>query len=132
MDLAHLVAASAALTWIMIMTASFLRTRAFTLPGMVKAFGNRDDLAAPSAASERADRAARNMIENLVLFVALAVADGLFGAAGDARVRLGAALFFWARVAYFPVYLAGIRYLRTLIWIVSLAGLGMMLAAAAF
>ena len=38
------------------------------------------------------------------------------------QIAPGVALFFWARVAYFPVYLAGIPYLRTALWGVSVAG----------
>jgi uncharacterized MAPEG superfamily protein len=33
----------------------------------------------------------------------------------------------WARVAYVPVYAAGIPYLRTLIWAASMIGLIMVL-----
>jgi len=43
---------------------------------------------------------------------------------------LGAQLYFWARVVYLPVYVVGIPYLRTLVWVVSLAGLLMVLSGA--
>ncbi len=36
---------------------------------------------------------------------------------------LGALLFFWGRVAYAVVYLAGIPWLRTGVWAVSMVGL---------
>ena len=39
----------------------------------------------------------------------------------------GATVFFWARLVYWPVYVAGIIYLRTLIWFVSLFGLFLIL-----
>jgi len=38
-------------------------------------------------------------------------------------------LYFWARVAYVPLYAAGVPYLRTLVWTISLIGLVMVLAA---
>jgi len=38
-------------------------------------------------------------------------------------------VFFWARVVYFGVYLAGIKVLRTVVWAVSIAGLVMILMA---
>ena len=41
---------------------------------------------------------------------------------------LGAQLYFWARVVYVPLYLAGIPYLRSLAWAVSVAGVLMVLA----
>jgi uncharacterized MAPEG superfamily protein len=70
----------------------------------------------------RAARAHRNMIENLVLFAALALALAAAGKSNDATV-LGAQLFFWGRVAYAAIYLAGIPWARTGAWTVSVAGL---------
>jgi uncharacterized MAPEG superfamily protein len=40
---------------------------------------------------------------------------------------LGAQLYFWARLAYVPVYAAGIPYLRTLLWAASIAGIVLVL-----
>jgi len=45
------------------------------------------------------------------------------------RLELGAALFFWSRLAYFPVYLAGIPYVRTALWAVAVVGMAMILWA---
>ena len=42
---------------------------------------------------------------------------------------LGATVFIWARVAYLPIYLAGIIYVRSLVWGVGVAGLAMMVMA---
>jgi uncharacterized MAPEG superfamily protein len=123
-DDVHLLAYSAALAWLMIMTAAGLRTRWWTRRGFGVAVGNRDDVPAPSAATGRADRAARNMLENLLLLAVLVVAARLAGVA-PARIARGARVFFWARVLYFPVYVAGIRYLRTALWAVGVVGLGM-------
>jgi len=44
-------------------------------------------------------------------------------------VMLGAQVAFWARVAYVPIYIAGIKYLRSLVWIVGVVGYGMMVSA---
>ena len=41
----------------------------------------------------------------------------------------GAHLWFWARLAYLPLYLAGVPVLRSLAWSFALAGLVMMVAA---
>jgi uncharacterized MAPEG superfamily protein len=38
-------------------------------------------------------------------------------------------MFFWARIAYIPVYYAGIAYLRTAVWVVSIVGLAFMVGA---
>src|SRR5262245_51268856 len=66
--------ASALLTWLMLGTASLLRSKGWTTPGMRIAFGNRDDVPEPSPLAGRADRAAGNMLENLAIFTALIVA----------------------------------------------------------
>lgn len=119
----HLVLGAALLTWLMILTAAMLRTGG----DLALSLGNRDGLPPPSALAERADRAAKNMLENMVLFVTLIVAVG----GGDpARARLGALVFVLARVAYWPIYLAGIRGVRTLAWSVGAAGLVILATAA--
>ncbi len=123
----HYLLCSAALTWIMIMTAAELHTPTWTREGAKLAFGNREALPEPSALAKRADRAAKNMLENMVLFIAVFVA----ARAAGADAELGAALFFFARLAYFFVYLAGIRYLRSAIWGVSMLGLAHIGLAAA-
>ena len=38
-------------------------------------------------------------------------------------------IFFWARVVYFFVYLAGIPWLRTVLWAASVAGMVMIVMA---
>ena len=74
----------------------------------------------------RADRAAKNAIEALVFFAPLAVLAHLAGM--DAEVLLGAQIAFWARVAYVPIYIAGVKYVRSLVWIVGVVGYGMMVS----
>jgi uncharacterized MAPEG superfamily protein len=92
------------------------------------AFGNRDDVPEPEPLAGRADRAARNMLENLAIFTAVIAAVQLSGKT-SAQTQFGATLFFWARLTYWPCYLAGIIYLRTAIWLVSIVGLAMVAAA---
>jgi uncharacterized MAPEG superfamily protein len=36
---------------------------------------------------------------------------------------MGAQVYFWGRVAYVPLYAFGIRQIRSLVWLVSTAGL---------
>ena len=119
---------SAVLSWVMVLTASAFRVRGWTMGGVLLAFGNRDNLPEATLIAGRAERAARNMLENMVLFIALLVAAHAAGVT-DTRVVTGAQLFFWARLVYFPVYLAGLRYVRTAVWFVGLIGLGVILAA---
>ena len=70
----------------------------------------------------RADRAFRNFLETFPFFAAAAVAVVATGS-GDAGTAWGAQLWFWARVLYVPLYLAGIPYVRSLVWGASLAGM---------
>ncbi|SRR5690554_6284584 len=75
----------------------------------------------------RADRALRNFLETFPFFAAAVLAVVATGS-GDAVTALGAAVYFWARVVYVPLYLAGIPYLRSLVWAVSLLGMLMVLS----
>ncbi len=90
--------------------------------GLPKLSGNREDLPEPKGWVGRAYRAHRNMLENLVLFASLVIVAVLANKTNSTTL-LGAQLFFWARLVYAFVYLAGIAYLRTAVWLVSVAGL---------
>lgn len=64
------------------------------------------------------------MLENLVLFAILVLA-AVVSDKTNATTLLGAQIFFWARVVYAGVYLAGVPWLRTGVWFVSVIGLAM-------
>jgi uncharacterized MAPEG superfamily protein len=121
-----LLAAAALVTWVSLLLASLIRASAWTPQGLKLAFGNRDDLPPATPLAGRAQRCAANTLENFVLFAALVLAAQLKGV-DAAQVLLGAKLFFWARLAYIPVYYAGIAYLRTGVWLVGVAGMGLIL-----
>ena len=112
---------SGILTLLMFLVASALCARVWEPGGVMVAFGNREGVAPALGVAGRADRAARNQIEAMVMFLAVVLAAHIAGKAPQAA--LGATIFFWARLVYWPVYLAGIVFLRTLIWFVSLFGL---------
>lgn len=84
--------------------------------------GNREGLTDCKGWAGRAARAHRNMLENLVLFAAL-VLVAVVSQKTNAMTLLGAQIFFWARLVYAGVYIAGIPWLRTLVWTVSVVGL---------
>lgn len=115
------------LTWISIMLGAALRNREWTLEGMKVGLSNRDHLPEATALGGRAERAAANTRENFILFATLALTAQLAGLGEQATA--GAAVFFWARVVYLPVYLLGVTYLRSAIWGVGVVGLGIMLMA---
>lgn len=75
----------------------------------------------------RLERAQRNFLETFPFFAAAVLAVALTGR-GDAMTALGAQLYFWARVAYVPIYAAGIPYVRSLVWVASVAGLLLVLS----
>src|ERR1700760_3269774 len=80
--------------------------------GLPKLASNRDGLPPFSGWAGRAQRAHLNMLENLGIF-ALSVLVAKMTARADATTALGATIFFWARLIYAIVYLAGIPWLRT-------------------
>ena len=114
----RLLTYAAILAWLQILVAAGLRTNG----NLFLSLGNRGDLPEPSPMAARADRAARNMLENLVLFVALALVAHLADRVTPTAL-LGAQLFFWGRVAHAIIYIAGIPWLRTAAFAVSVVGL---------
>jgi uncharacterized MAPEG superfamily protein len=118
---------SGILTFVMLLAASGICSKMWTPPGAQIAFGNRENLPMALGLAGRADRAAKNMIEAMVMFLALVLAAHIAGKSSQAA--LGATIFFWARLVYWPVYLAGIKYLRTLVWFVGVIGLAQIIRA---
>ncbi len=94
--------------------------------GLPPLAGNRENLPEMTGWAGRASRAHRNMLENIVLFAALVLVAQIAGKT-NATTALGAQLFFWARVAHGAIYVAGIPWLRTGAWVVSMVGLVMIL-----
>ena len=119
---------SGILTLVIALVASAFCARVWEPGGVMIAFGNREGLAPPLGLAGRADRASKNQLEAMAMFLAVVLAAHMAGKAPQAA--LGATIFFWARLVYWPVYLAGIVYLRTLVWFVSLYGLFLIIQAA--
>lgn len=84
--------------------------------------GNREDLPEITGWAGRAKRAHLNMVENLVLFAALVLIVAAAGKA-NAMTAMGAMIFFWGRLAYAVIYVAGIPWLRTAVWFVAVIGM---------
>lgn len=68
--------------------------------------------------ANRARKAHNNAIENLAIFAALVLAAHVTGATNDATAAASVA-YLIARLVHFPVYVAGIPYLRTLAFTVG-------------
>ena len=114
-------------TLLTVVMGGAIRNQEWTKEGRQIGLGNRDNLKEATPMGGRAERAAKNSIEAAVFFVPLALIANSAGL--DAEVMLGAQIAFWARIAYVPIYIAGIKYLRSLVWIVGVVGYGMMVAA---
>jgi uncharacterized MAPEG superfamily protein len=87
----------------------------------------RDGEAKPlTGVAARMDRALHNFRETFGFFAA-AVLMVAIAQKTNAHTALGAQMYFWARVAYVPLYAAGVPYVRTLSWAVAAAGIVMVL-----
>lgn len=115
----NLLVWAAALTVVQVLVAVM---GAFKQVGLMKLVGNREGMPEILGWAGRAERAHLNMVANLVLFAALVLVAVATGKTNETTV-LGAQLFFWSRVAYAIIYVAGITWLRTLSWLVSVIGL---------
>ncbi|MCF3935985.1 MAPEG family protein [Acuticoccus sp. M5D2P5] len=95
--------------------------------GVDWAMGPRDSgPPAVSLAAQRADRAFRNVLETYPVFAAAAigvvVADGANGLSAVAAI-----LYLVGRIVYVPAYIVPMGPLRSLVWGLSLLGIGLML-----
>ena len=115
------------LTFAAIMLGAFLRNKEWTAEGLKAGLSNRDHLPEASPLGGRAERTAQNSIEALLMFAPLAIVAHLAGKEAD--VMMGAQIFLWARLAYVPIYLAGVVYVRSLVWGVGVFGLAVMVMA---
>lgn len=119
-----LLAWTAALAIVQVLLTSLGAMTQFSLPVLV---GNRETPVDGQGWVGRAQRAHRNLLESLVPFAALVLVAHAAGVS-NATTVLGAQLFFYARVIYLVVYVAGIPWLRTIVWTVGLVGMLMILS----
>lgn len=117
----QLLVCAVALTVIQVVVAATGATLQVGLPPLA---GNREGLPEVTGWAGRAQRAHRNMLENLVLFAALVLVAHAAGREND-MTALGAQIFLWSRAAYAVVYIIGIPWLRTALFGVSVVGLVM-------
>jgi uncharacterized MAPEG superfamily protein len=80
----------------------------------------------PTPLIARLDRAQANFFETFPLVVAAIALLGITGVQTRAT-EIGAVVWLVARIVYLPLYAAGIPYVRSAVFLVSLVGLLMML-----
>ncbi|MDP5084731.1 MAG: MAPEG family protein [Yoonia sp.] len=94
--------------------------------GLGWALGPQDEKRDQNVVAARIERALRNYLETFPAFIALALILSVTGL-GNATSALGAAVWFWARIAYIPAYASGVPLIRSVAWFASLFGLAMMI-----
>ena len=78
----------------------------------------------PPLWAQRAQRAHLNMVETMPAFVAVVLAAGfLVGDQAGSSIGFWAGLFFLSRLGHAVIYIAGIPYLRTPVYLVSWASI---------
>ena len=87
--------------------------------------GSRDDPVELSVLAQRAKRAAANYMETAPAFLTLALV------AMVQQIDLSELAMYWIglRLVYLPLYVAGVAYIRSVVWIAALVVLVMMAMA---
>lgn len=89
--------------------------------------GAREEAVAPlTGLAHRSARALANFLETFPIFAALVLAAHVAHREG-ALTQWGVQLYFWARLAYVPLY--GVRVVRSLVWNVAAAGIVLLAVA---
>jgi uncharacterized MAPEG superfamily protein len=90
----------------------------------------RDGQPAPlTGVAARLDRAWRNYLETFPFFAAAVLAVVLMQRQG-AQSELAVQIYLGARIVYIPLYAAGIPYVRSAVWVMSMVGIVMLLVVA--
>ena len=77
---------------------------------------SRDSSSKPSIYAQRANRASRNLLETLPIFIGISILS-LIREVDNSSVAL---LWLILRTIYVPIYVLGVDYIRTAIWTASL------------
>lgn len=96
---------------------------ALTNAGVLSLAGPRDGVGVgDTLVAQRAERANNNFKETLPWAIGLLI---LVQVTGDANgtTALGGWIYLICRIAYIPLYLMGIPYLRSIVWTISIVGL---------
>jgi uncharacterized MAPEG superfamily protein len=91
--------------------------------------GPRDTPVPIEGTAARLERAYRNFLETFPLFAAVLIAVVLQNKSGNLS-HWGALLYVIARIVYVPLYAFGVKYIRTLVWAVSIVGIVLLIIAA--
>ena len=121
----YLLGATLLLALAQILLAGSARTRQY---GREWNVGARDAAMPPlDPLPARLQRAQANLFETLPLFIGALLAAAVAGRLGT-KTLIGAHLYFWGRLAYVPLYAAGVPVVRTIVWSIASAGLLLVIA----
>ena len=108
------------LAFVQILLFDFARTGQY---GLKWNTGPRDEtMPALSPVAGRLSRAQYNLYETLPLFIGGVLVAHIAGRENE-LTAIGSQVYFWGRVVYVPLYAFGVRMLRSIVWLVSTAGL---------
>ena len=96
--------------------------------GMAYGLGPRDEKKQLTGIPARVERAFANYMQTFPFFAAAVLIAHVAGRHSGMTVT-GAHLYFWARLAYVPLYAAGIPIARTLAFLVAMLGITLILIA---
>ena len=94
--------------------------------GMAYGLSPRDEKQPLTGVPARIERAFTNYLQSFPFFAAAVLLAHALGRHNGLTVW-GAALFFWARLAFVPLYAVGIHGPRTLAYVVSMVGIALLL-----
>jgi len=121
-----LLAASIVLGIVHIIVASNLQS---WQRGYERTASSREQSVAPlTGAAGRAERTLRNYLETFPFFAAAILVASVTNTHGWLTV-LGAHFYFWGRIAYAILYLAGVPLVRSLVWNIPAIGIFMIVTA---
>jgi uncharacterized MAPEG superfamily protein len=119
-----ILALGALLLFVHIFTATRFKTQQY---GRKWNVGARDEtLPEPNPMTGRTMRAQANFQETFPIAIIALLGVVIAGRTSNATA-LGGWIWLGARIVYLPLYIAGVRGYRTLVWAISIVGLGMVL-----
>lgn len=116
----------------MILGLVHLTAASFTFKAQVGnaySVGARDADLRPTGVAARLDRAQRNFLETFAIFASAVLMLEALGRSGGWLSVSGALAYLAGRVAFLPLYAAGVPWLRTFSWNAATAGLVMVMVA---
>lgn len=97
--------------------------------GNAYSVGPRDEDRRPTGVAGRLDRAHRNFLETFAIFAAAVLMVEARGHEGGWLSVWGSLIYLVGRIAFLPLYAAGVPWIRTFSWNLATFGLAMVMAA---